>query len=208
MNFYIADTHFNHPRIVGTCHRPFYDVSEMNATIIRNWHRKVKEEDDVYILGDFLFGKTAPPSYFLDQVPGHLHFVIGNHDWRWISRYGLPDRFESVSEILYVEDGEAEVTMCHYPLMTWSNSGRENSYMVHGHIHNGTDLPFWPLLVTMPNILNAGVDINGFAPVTFEELKWNNRKFKENWLRDTSSSNRDLVNQMRNFVRVVPRVKW
>jgi hypothetical protein len=31
-------------------------------------------------------------------------------------------------------------------------------------------------------VLNAGVDINGFRPVTFEEMQENNRIFKEQFL--------------------------
>lgn len=34
------------------------------------------------------------------------------------------------------------------------------------------------MLAQMDKALNAGVDINGFAPVTFEELVENNRRFK------------------------------
>ena len=37
---------------------------------------------------------------------------------------------------------------------------------------------FWPLIAVRDNVLNAGVDINGYQPVTFDELLENNRKFK------------------------------
>ncbi len=51
--------------------------------------------------------------------------------------------------------------------------------MIHGHIHANTDADFWPLLHVRDNVLNAGVDINGYQPVTFDELVENNRRFKE-----------------------------
>ena len=35
------------------------------------------------------------------------------------------------------------------------------------------------LIAARENVLNAGVDINGFRPVTFEELLENNRRFKK-----------------------------
>ena len=38
---------------------------------------------------------------------------------------------------------------------------------------------FWPLLQKRDNVLNAGVDINHFTPVIFDELLENNRRFKE-----------------------------
>lgn len=50
--------------------------------------------------------------------------------------------------------------------------------MVFGHIHNDTSVEFWPLIRRSPLMLNAGVDINGFMPVTLEELLENNARFK------------------------------
>jgi calcineurin-like phosphoesterase family protein len=50
--------------------------------------------------------------------------------------------------------------------------------MVHGHIHKNRSMEFWPLLRANPNILNAGVDINNYEPVSFEELLRNNERFK------------------------------
>ena len=35
------------------------------------------------------------------------------------------------------------------------------------------------LIAARDQMLNAGVDINGFAPVTLDELIENNRRFKE-----------------------------
>lgn len=54
------------------------------------------------------------------------------------------------------------------------------TYMIHGHIHNDTKADFWPLIAACDNILNAGADINGFMPVTFDEMLENNRRFKTN----------------------------
>ena len=51
--------------------------------------------------------------------------------------------------------------------------------MIYGHIHNNTDADYWPLIAVRDQMLNAGVDINGFAPVTLEEMINNNRHFKE-----------------------------
>lgn len=50
--------------------------------------------------------------------------------------------------------------------------------MIHGHIHNDVTLDFWPLLRARERVLNAGVDVNGYAPVTFEELLDNNVRYK------------------------------
>ena len=67
--------------------------------------------------------------------------------------------------------------MCHYPLLCWGGEGK--SWMIHGHIHNNRHMDYWPLLQIRERVLNAGVEINGYAPVTFEELFENNVKQKE-----------------------------
>ena len=50
--------------------------------------------------------------------------------------------------------------------------------MVHGHIHADTNSDYWPLIQRRERVLNAGVDVNDYRPVTFEETVENNRKFK------------------------------
>ncbi len=51
--------------------------------------------------------------------------------------------------------------------------------MIYGHIHNNTGDDYWPLIMRRPRMLNAGVDVNGYEPVTFEELVANNAKFRQ-----------------------------
>ena len=44
-------------------------------------------------------------------------------------------------------------------------------YMVFGHIHGNTDADYWPLIQANERMLNAGVDVNHFEPVTFERWR-------------------------------------
>ena len=46
-----------------------------------------------------------------------------------------------------------------------------------GHIHNRISDEYRQLFLQF-NALNAGVDVNGYAPVTFDELVANNLEFK------------------------------
>lgn len=80
------------------------------------------------------------------------------------------------STMLETSDGQRSLTLCHYPMLSWKHAMR--SYMVHGHIHNDRRADYWPLLQCRDRVLNAGVDINGFKPVTFEEMLENNIRFK------------------------------
>lgn len=58
MNYYIADTHFGHRNIINFDGRPFHDITEMKLALIANWNRRVTNEDTVFILGDFCWGKA------------------------------------------------------------------------------------------------------------------------------------------------------
>lgn len=40
-----------------------------------------------------------------------------------------------------------------------------------------TNSDYWPLIQRRERVLNAGVDVNDYRPVTFEEMVENNRKF-------------------------------
>ena len=67
MNYYIADLHLGHSRIIGLDGRPFADVDEMDRVLMGNWNRKVGPDDDVYILGDFCYrAKKNPAWYYKD----------------------------------------------------------------------------------------------------------------------------------------------
>ena len=85
--------------------------------------------------------------------------------------------FETVNEIEETNVEHHKLVLCHYPMMSWNRS-HYGSYLVFGHIHNDTNLSFWPMIRDNDHMLNAGVDINGFYPVEFRDLIENNARFK------------------------------
>ena len=175
MIYFTADTHFDHANIIRFCNRPFATVEEMNETLIANWNHKVHGNDTVYILGDMFF-RTTDPERILCQLKGKKHLITGNHDSQWMKQVDLERWFVSVQPYLETSDGQHILTMCHFPMVCWNHQSR--SYMIHGHIHENTDMDYWPLLAARERVLNAGCDINNFEPVSFQELVENNAKFK------------------------------
>ena len=177
MVYFTADLHLGHANIIGHCNRPFPSVEEMDRVLLQNWSDRVRPMDTVYILGDCIFRSKAPAADYLEQMPGHKHLIVGNHDAGWMKKTDLGRFFESVSRMTEIHEGGHRLVLCHYPMMTWNNVGH-GSYHIYGHIHNNTRDFYWPLLRQMDHALNAGVDINGFRPVTLPELIENNARHR------------------------------
>lgn len=178
MIYYIADMHFGHANIIKYCNRPFKSVEEMDSVLVRNWQKRVKEDDTVYIVGDIIYGHKNP-EVILEQLPGKKILIEGNHDRSWKKKVDVEKYFEDIELMAEIKDNGIRVVLCHYPLMTWFEFGK-GTYHVYGHIHDNINVPYWSLLMEMEDALNAGADINNFYPVTLEELIENNRIFKSN----------------------------
>ena len=173
MILFTSDLHLGHANIIRHCNRPFESIEDMDECILEKWNAKVRPNDTVYIMGDFMFRNKRPPEEYLSRMPGKKHLVVGNHDQAWMKTVDLGEWFESVEMMHFMSDGQRKLTMCHYPMLSWpfSNHG---GYMVYGHIHDDTRMDYWPMIERNPLMLNAGADINGFEPVTFEEMLENN----------------------------------
>ena len=177
MIYYTSDLHLGHANVLRHCNRPFETVEEMDAALIANWNSRIEPKDTVYIVGDFFYRNKRPANDYLRKLNGSKALIVGNHDHTWMSQVNLNRAFTVVANLLTIKDGERAVVLCHYPMLSWRGSAR-GSLMVHGHIHNNTSADYWPYLQSHLNILNAGVDINGFFPVTLDEMIANNALFK------------------------------
>ena len=173
MIYFTSDLHLGHGNIIKHCARPFRDVDEMDAALIANWRARVKDGDTVYILGDLFFRAAYGHEGVLKRLPGIKHLIVGNHDKNWMKRVRLPEFFASVQPALKINHGHNRLFLCHCPVLEFNAD-----YMVHGHVHNNRSDPDWPLFRASDKALNAGVEINNYMPVTFEELKANNEKFR------------------------------
>ena len=174
MTFFTSDQHFGHFNIIRLCSRPFGTVEEMDEALLSKWNAKVKADDTVYILGD-LFFRAAKVEPILKALNGRKHLIVGNHDHTWMKRVVASDYFASVQTLKEVEIDGRVLTLCHYPMLSYPQARR--GYMVYGHIHNNVRDDYWPLIARRSRMLNVGVDVNDFEPVTFDELVENNRAF-------------------------------
>lgn len=176
MNLYIADTHFGHGNVIRFDGRPFLTADEMDSSLISYWQAKVCPEDDVWFLGDLAYRSRNSAEWYLRQLPGHKHLIVGNHDGELLKNRAAMSCFESVDQMKFIKDGEENVVMCHYPVAEWNGMFR-GTYLVYGHIHNQTQ-DAYRFMKTRDRALNAGCMLNRYAPASLAELIENNAEFK------------------------------
>lgn len=177
MNLYISDLHFGHANVIRFDHRPFFDVDSMDDAMIKMWNSRVSADDDVYIVGDFCFKSNRTPDWYLRQLKGHKHLIIGNHDKITIECENAARYLESMDKMLHVSDEDKQICLCHYPLVEWYKS-RHGSWHIYGHIHGSRDESY-QFMKTKEHALNAAACINNYTPVSFNELLRNNRLFQQ-----------------------------
>lgn len=183
MDYYIADTHFGHSNVLEECRTQFNSIEEMNEAIINNINKKMTRNDTLYIVGDFSFRSKTSPVEFLKAIKPKKVLICGNHD-SWVKKLTEEEKKkylvggEVYSEYRVKKNG-IELYFCHYPRLAWNRSHFfGTTFSICGHIHNRKEGTISAeLFHLIKNQFNAGVDINHFEPVTFEELIENNTKF-------------------------------
>lgn len=156
--FFTSDLHFGHRNIINMCNRPYEDVHHMNTMLCNNWNSKVKQSDEVWVLGDF--SMRGDPSKYLDRLKGRLHLVVGNHDHRKTRHH---PRWVSVSYYREVSPHGQHIILSHYPFLTW-NGAHRGTWHLHGHSHGS-------LGPTSTTRLDVGVDCHNWFPLSFREVK-------------------------------------
>lgn len=152
-NWYTSDSHFHHKAVIDFCNRPFNDVDEMNAAMIKNWNGVVGDTDQVYHLGDFCFGGVEKWKEILDQLNGEIILIKGNHDdSKALKKLTNEGYFKEVHEVgLYKKqkyDGvKYQMWLSHYPMEIGL---RERKFSIHGHLHDEKSRDI--------NQVNVGVD--------------------------------------------------
>ena len=115
MNYYISDLHIGHENILRFDNRPFADVNEMNNKLIENWNARVRSDDTVYILGDFIWAKESEWPSIVGSLCGNKVLIRGNHDPKQFSA-ATKRMFQEITDLKEIKDSGKHVVMCHYPI--------------------------------------------------------------------------------------------
>ena len=166
MVYLTSDLHFGHKNIIKYTNRPFASVQEMDAALIENWNRVVRENDEVYILGDFTMQDERIADSLLLRLHGRKYLVRGNHDY-FAEKYrgAMLGWIKDYHELKF---NKSFLVFSHYPFAEWNRS-HHGAYCLHGHQHNHSD---YNLRQRKEGIrrYDVGVDANGFAPVPLEKI--------------------------------------
>lgn len=132
-NFYISDLHIGHENILRFDNRPFADVNEMNNKLIENWNARVRSDDTVYILGDFIWAKESEWPSSVGLLGGNKVLIRGNHDPKQFSA-ATKRMFQEITNLKEIKDSGKHVVMCHYPIPFFRASFASTAFMLYGHV--------------------------------------------------------------------------
>lgn len=176
--WFTSDTHYGHKNIVrGTSNwenkdngqrvRDFNTLEEHNSVLVDNFNSVVKENDEVWHLGDWSFGGYRNIWEFRKRLKcRNIHLVYGNHDEHivnnkildedqeieahdWllkdaINRYyvRMQNLFSSVQYYKELNinnrNGKSTFILSHYAMRVWNRS-HHGSIMLYGHSHGTLD---------------------------------------------------------------------
>lgn len=146
MRYYISDLHFYHESLLTKMDkRGFTDCEEMHRYIREQWNQKVRQQDEVVILGDVSMERGKPTSDLLEQLHGKLYLIKGNHDTYLKDRRFDASRFEWIKDYEELNDNKRKIILSHYPVFCYNGQyrrdkeGNPKTYMLYGHVHNTQD---------------------------------------------------------------------
>lgn len=158
MIYFTSDHHFNHANIIKHCNRPFYSTENMDEEMIFRWNSTVKDNDEVYYLGDLTLGNWETAHKYTKALKGKIKFIEGNHDERWFSHLNNNQKLPSIYEL---KVNKQMLILCHYSMQTWNGFYRGAIHLF-GHSHGN--------LSGIGKSMDVGVDSNNFYPVSLDEV--------------------------------------
>ena len=157
---FISDLHFCHNNIIPytieatnewrkngySVIEPLEKISSIEAYdeyIINEWNKNVKDDDEIYILGDIILGNLNNGiEKCLARLNGKKHLIAGNHDKKIVYNPQLVSRLikvgfvdENISNYKTIIVNNTKIILCHFPIFSFEQGGFGAIHLF-GHIHN------------------------------------------------------------------------
>ena len=137
--FITSDLHFGHKNILK--YMPLSRLAgsspEMDQLIIDTINDNVRQNDELWILGDvFFYHDQDECRHILGRINcKNIHLVLGNHD-SIIKKYpSLAAMFKSVQDYKVLRYNKRKIVLSHFPIHSW-DSKSHGSIHFHGHQHS------------------------------------------------------------------------
>jgi calcineurin-like phosphoesterase family protein len=156
----------------------------MNEVLITNWNNRVRPGDIVFMDGDFCFKNSAGGKagegmihkafYWESKLNGKIIFIKGNHDRN--------NSVRTIIDRLVIKYGPHFINIVHNP------EHYDDDYAINfvGHVHEKWKFKrvYLPYENRFTDLINIGVDVWNFKPITFEEIyndyrRWTKQEAKE-----------------------------
>lgn len=163
----------------------------MHEHFITEWNKRVKPNEQVYVLGDFSFAGWTLTKKILDRLLGHKILITGNHDVA--AHKSIASGFQEVHENVFIDIGNKQrVFLSHFPFHPMTSyqkvAGEEKDivqiqypyekvdtrymhkrivddgemWLLHGHVHGA-----W---LQNGRQINVGVDVNDYKLVSHDKI--------------------------------------
>ena len=174
MIFFSSDYHFGHDKEFLWGPRGLPSMFANSQAIVGNHNAIVKDEDDVYVLGDLMLGDNEYGLQMIKSLKGKLHIILGNHDTD--TRIKLYEQLPNVVEITYakvIKIGKQHYYLSHYPTICSNYDDKPyHNHMINlfGHTHQKGNFYWLDEYEENPFMYHVGVDSHGCCPVSAEQV--------------------------------------
>lgn len=167
--WFTSDLHFNHDKPFIYKDRGYSSIEEHNEALIKNWNEKIKNSDEVYLLGDVCMGEDIEANIkLLKRLKGNIHLITGNHDTdKRIENFKKNHIFTEIIPVGTMFKYRKWIfILSHYPMIVSNYDDKfKKIWNLCGHTH--TTAKFEERIF---NSYNVGVDAHNNFPIEIEEI--------------------------------------
>lgn len=178
MLWFTADTHYYHSNIILYENRPFKDTNHMHDVVIKRHNEYVKEDDTVFVIGDFAFCSPTKIKEIASKLNGNLIFIEGNHDRN-------NSNISRISSAV-LDYGGMNIKLLHDPSEITNYDVKIYDLFLVGHVHSQwyMDWVYTADRVSIPEshsslpiksykklMINVGVDVWNYYPINLKTIQ-------------------------------------
>ena len=171
--FITSDLHLSHDRPFIYNARGFESAHAMNESIVRRWNSIVKNDDTVYMLGDFALNNIEEAIESIRLLKGNIIWLLGNHD----GENKVSTILEACPQVrllgalnnsyaTVIKSGKWSFYLSHYPTYTMNHEPWRKVVNLCGHSHVTDRWADWNKMC-----YHIEMDAHNCFPVNIEKIK-------------------------------------